>query len=59
MGELQAVNIGGRIFFEAEEISRFIASRREQSPSQSDSDRVDSRPLVGRDADGSGDPSTA
>jgi len=58
MGELQAVNIGGRIFFEAEEISRFIASRREH-PSQSDSDRASTRPLVGRNADGSGDPSTA
>ena len=54
-GALRSVVIGNRIFFEREEIARFIASRRVHLTSESDSDRVDARSLVDRNAD---DPAT-
>lgn len=56
-GALRSVVIGNRIFFEREEIARFIASRRVHLTSESDSDRVDARSLVDRNADDPGDPS--
>ncbi len=39
-GELEAVKVGGRIFYEAAELARFVAAHRERHP------RIDEAPAL-------------